>query len=87
MDVSLGVERRRYVEGENCGDEAYCGCEKMHHVHLFGYNHGICLYLGSVLANMGSYSGLAAGQKGLRITEEKMYDDENVYGVEEKVRR
>ena len=34
MDVGLGVERRRYVEGENCGDEAYCGCDKMHHVHL-----------------------------------------------------
>ena len=33
MEVGPGVERRRYVEGENCSDEAYCGCEEMYHVH------------------------------------------------------
>ena len=39
MDVGPGIERRRYVEGQNCGDETYCGCEEMHHVHLLV--HGI----------------------------------------------
>ena len=54
MDVGLGIERRRYVEGENCGDETYCGCEEMHHVHLLlGLIDRICLYMESVLADVG----------------------------------
>ena len=72
MDVGLGLERRRYVEGENCGDETYCCCEEMHHVHLLlGLVEGICLHMGSVSADVGSYSGPAVGQKGLRITKEE----------------
>ena len=72
MDVGLGIDRRRYVEGENCGDETYCGCEEMHHIHLLlGLVEGICLYMGSVLADVGSCSGPAAGQKGLRTNKEE----------------
>ena len=53
MDVASGIERRCYVEGENCGDETYCCCEEMHHVHL--------LVHGSVLADVGACSGPAVG--------------------------
>lgn len=71
MDVGPGIERRRYVEGENCGDETNYGCEEMHHVHLLlGLVEGNCLYMGSVLADVGSCSGPAIGQQGLRITKE-----------------
>lgn len=52
MNVGLGVERRRYVEGENCGDEAYCGCEEMHHIHsLLGLCEGNYSYRKSVTAD------------------------------------
>lgn len=64
MDVGLGIERRCYVEGENCGDETYCCCEEMHHVLLLlGFGEGICLYMGFVLADVGSCSGPAVRQK------------------------
>lgn len=72
LDVGPGIERRCYVEGESCGDETYCGCEEMHHIDfLLGILGGICLYMGSVLANVGSCSRPAAGQKGFEITEEQ----------------
>ena len=69
MGVGPGTDRRRYVEGESCGDEAYCGCEEMHHFYLLVED--ICLYIGSVLANVGSCSRPTAGQKGFKITEEE----------------
>ena len=64
MDVGLGIERRRYVEGENCGDKTYCCCEEMHHVHFsLGLFAGICLYMEPVLADVGPCSGPTVGQK------------------------
>ena len=84
MDVGLGIERRHYLEREDCGDETNCGCEDMHHVHLLlGLKEGVCLYMGFVLADVSPCSGLALGQKGLGVTEE----DETVDGVEGEVRR
>ena len=84
MDVGLGIERRHYLEREDCGDETYGCCEDMHHVHLLlGLKEGVCCCTGSVLADVSPCSGLALGQKGLGVTEE----DETVDGVESEVRR
>ena len=72
MDVGLGIERRHYLEREDCGDETYGCCEDMHHVHLLlGLKEGVCLYMGSVLADVGPCSEPALRQKGLRMTQEE----------------
>ena len=72
MDIGPGIEGWRYVEGKDCGDETYCGCEEMDHADLLlGFVECICSYKGSVLADVHSCSGPAAGQERLGITKEE----------------